>query len=541
MPNIALPLPNVAQSVTRPIIVDIIQQVSKLTNISEDSKIFYPGDIQRMQTSGSGIDNKDRSAIFNSDRYTFIEVDEDFDEDFIGTMSVDRNEHIPIFVDEALGIELKPVYGTTKITINFVYRSPSKSEVTRWRDEARVRVAQLRTINLHDVAYHYGIPEDVLGILKEIHTLREATDGYSQSYEDYVKSYSTERLVLMSDTVGKSAQLSVQERQCRIQGIYDFDALPEKASRDESTGTWSITFSYKFTYEKPIFCKFTYPVMVHNKLLPANLIEFTNKAYDLNDINKTFSKSFYAMNSFESDTTMNAIRDSKAVIRIPEFDDFPIQGVMPGTSTVILALIEVGADKRTLLNLNELGDVFIDPDILDFIKTSEYLYMTRNYASILTLSMYRNNSLTSDRAILCDSNLNVYSNTDLNLRHQHRIRFGINVDMTMLPPSAFVRLLQYPKALTKIIGAMNELLRNNYEFINLGNKKQITHRDFSNVYSFLTGFRMPNVPGNYYGPGIDHRNLFADIDPRIVENYRKNNIANNRVMVSEVAAMRRDV
>lgn len=540
MPNITLPLPNVGQSVTRPIIVDIIQQVSELTNISKDSKIFYPGDIQRMQTPGSGIDSTDRFANFNSDRYTFIEVEEDFDEDYLLSMAIDRDEQIPIFTDEALGVELKPIYSTTKITINFTYRSPSKTEVLRWRDEARVRIAQLRTINLHDVVYHYGIPENVLLILKEIHTRREAIEGYSQSYEDYVRSFSTERLTLVSDLVGQSAQLSVNERQCRIQGLYDFDTVPEKASRDESTGTWTINFSYKFSYEKPIFCKFRYPVMVHNQLLPLNLIEFTNKAYDLNKIQKTYTKSLSAMNGFESDTTMNAVRNSESVIRIPEYDDYWLPGVMPGSSTILLALIEVAEDKRTLLNLNELGNAFIDPDVLEFIKLSEYPYITRNYGSILTIDVYRNGYLTSDRTVYCTSNLDIVSNKDLSLRNQYRVRFGINVDMTMLQPPVFTRLLQYPKALVKIIGAMNELLRNNYEFTNLGNKKQVSYRDFSNIYSFLTGFRMPNIPGNYYGSGIDNRNLFSDIDPRIVENYRRNNIASNRVMVSNVVAMRRD-
>lgn len=537
MPNILLPLPGVGQTVSRPVYIDMIQQVQKFTNISKDTKIFFPGDIQKMQTPGSSIDSKDdRFAIFNSERHTFIEVEDDYDEGSLGSTALEREEHIPIFTDSKLGVQATPVYATTNVTINFVYRCPSKSEAQRWRDEARARISKMMDINLHKVNYSYQLPLDMVAILQEIHKKREDQFGYGQTFAEYVTSFADPRLTLLGDPVGKDQRLAIAETQTRIQGIYTWDALPEKAQRDDQTGTWSISFGYKYSFEKPIELHIRYPVMVHNQLLEADFIEFSDKAYDPNNDNKVFSKSYHALNAFEMDTIMNAVTNPNFIIRIPSYDDFVIQDVLRGTGTILIALSSVEDDKRTIVNLKDLGDFVIDQDILDFIIQSEYPYICKQYKSILNLGLYRNEFLTSNETLTCDNLLNVKAVNDLDLRNQHRIRLSICVDITYLDQKALLRLKNFPKALVKIIGSMNELLRNHPDFNRLGDKKHITMHDFSEVTSFLTGYRLQLSKGNYFGPGIDTRNLFGDIDPRIVENYRQSMKGTNRVQISSVLA-----
>lgn len=541
MPNIVLPLTSVSQSVSRPVIVDIIQQVQKMTGISEDTNIFYPGDIQRMRSAGSGIDAKDRNAIFSANRINFIEVEEDYDVEAVGTTAVTRPEHIPVFEDGKLQVCVRPVYATTNVTINFTFRTPSKSEALRWRDEARVRVSQMYDVNLHDVKYHYILPAGILTIIKQIYDKREAKHGYGQTFEQYVRSMSTDRLTLVSDQVGNNANLAISETQMRIQGMFTFDALPEKVERDDTTGTWQIQFGYRFSYEKPIEIHIRYPVMVHNQLLDDEYVSFTNQGYDPNKINKTFTASLHAMNAFEMQTLVNARHKTEQIIRIPEYDDFIIPQVLTGTGSVLLALAEVDeTNKRTLFNLRELGDFVIDDDILKFIQESEYLYLGKQYKSILNVSLYRNGYMASSGSLTCDGSLNIKATADLDPRNQHRVRLGIVTDLTLLPQEALKRAQKYPKAIVKLISAMNELLRYNPDFIKLADNPTITTADFSAMYSFLTGHRMDMGPNVYYGPGIDHRHIFDSFDPRVVENYRRNSISTNRVMISSVVALAKD-
>lgn len=541
MPNLTITLPENSQSVTRPVIMDIVRQVEEITKIDVSSKIFFPGETQRMQTPGTNIDNNnERFAIFNTDRITFVEVEEDYNKDALSTTAVTRLEHIPVFQDEALRVKIAPVFATSAVTINFTYRCPSKTEALRWRDDMRIRISQMRDLNLHTITYHYPIPLEYLVILKLIYEKREAIEPYGQSFQEYVYSLSDQRLKLVSDLVGKDTRLVIPDCQTRILGMFDFDGLPNKVERDETNGVYTIAFSYKFEYGKPVGCNMKYPVMIHNQLLPADYIQFTDDAYDIDKVNKTFPLSLYAMNGFETDTIMNGVIDPGYVLRLPEYDDFRLNQFHPGTGTVLFALCEVDTDKKTLCSLNDLGEIALDEDILTFIKEKEYPYLTKLYQSILHVDLYRNEFLTNINTITCDSQLNIKAVNPLNLRNQHRIRLSIVCDLTLLSREAIERLKGYPKAFVKIISAINELLKNHPDFVNLGDKKRITALEFDAVYQALTGFPMnngTNINRNQYY-GSNHNGLFRDIDPRVLENYRRNRIGHQTVQISQIMVVK---
>lgn len=568
MPNISLVLPDTTQSISRPIIFDIIGQIQDITKIRKDAKIYFSGDIARQQTPGTSIDSTDeRFASFNSNNIVFIEADEDYDHDTLATTAVTRREHIPVFIDPLLDIRLTPVYVTTNVTINFKFRCLSKNEALRWRDDMRMRISMLRDINLHTLTYHYLLPLDVLMMLKAIHETKEVVEPYNESYEEFITRNSTDRLTLIGDLVNQDARLGISEKQSRIVGIYNFDAVPEKIERNDN-GTYEISFSYKFSYEKPIACNFRYPVMVHNNLLPSVYTDFTNKTYDLYQVDKSWTKSLGALSGFESDTIMDNRITPNFLLRLPEFDDYQIPSCPVGTGSLFLALCEVDTtDKRTVLNLTELGDVVLDQDILNFIRDVEYPYMGNLYKSIFHLSLYRNNDLTVSGSLSVDAQLNVKAVADLTLRNQHRVRFAIVTDLTLLPREALDRLRRYPKVLTKVIESMNELFKNHPDFVNLGNKRYITELEFSPIYAMLTGYAMDNGQGSsrgqYYGDGLrvngwprngssnDMRNqldgrrwkgytspAFADIDPLLVEQYRRNRIGSNTVSVTGIVAIK---
>lgn len=539
MPNIALPLTSISQSVTRPVIFDIITQLQAITNIHPDTVIYYPGDSGKMQTAGASIDSDNtRHPVFSNKRIMFIDVEDDYDAEAVGTTAINREEHIPVFFDQALGLIITPVYATTNITINFKYRCDSKTEALKWRDDARMRASQLYEMHLHNIKYHYAIPMEVWEIVQEVHRKREANLPYGQSIVDYINSYATDRLTLVGDIAAHNVSLAVAETQARIQGIFGFDTLPEKPERDDTNGIWTVSFSYKFTYEKPIGCQLQYPIMVHNQLLENKYIDLRPTELDVYKVPKSFSKSFYAMNGFESSTMINAAKNSDAVLRIPPYDDYVLSNVSPGTGTVLLVLAEIDVDNKSLFNLRELGDIALDDDILDFIKGSEYPYVARNYNSILQLTLYRDGYAAGEGSLVCDANLNISSPVVLDPRRQHRVRLSIVVDLAYLKKPAIDRLKRYPAAMVKIIGAMNELLRNHPDFNDLGDHAVVSDYAFNAVYQLVTGYPLTGSPGNYYGQGINTRGIFDDIDPRVIENYRRNSKTRKTVMTSWLTAKR---
>lgn len=540
MPNIYLTIPEVEQAVSRPSILKIVQQVQELTGFPNTTKTMFAGDIRTQQTAGSGIADTSRHPRFDNEVYNYIEVEEDHDLMSINTTAVGRKEHIPVFFDEALGVQISPIYSSVNVSVNFVYKSPSKTDVLRWRDQIRMKISAMRDINLHKIEYHFGIPVQILAILKHIYDKREAVEGYGITFEQYVKSYASDRLTLLGDLAGKNARIAITETQTRIVGIYDFEGLPQKPER-EDTGNWSVAFTYKFTYDRPMGLQMKYPIMVHNQLLdePYTLYELPFDKQEI--VPKSFSYSMNAMHAFENDTVMNSVRQIDPLIRIPSYDDFVTKHKTVGYAPTLSVLVNVEDDKQTLFNLKELGDYDIDPDILEFIEKSEFPYICKQFHSMVYLSFYRDQFLTNTEQLTCDSALTIKSVQPLNIRKQHRVRLNICTDLRMLKPGAIQRIREYPKALAKIIASLNEVLRDHPDFNELYTMKRVTNLYFDKIYSIITGFHTQTVQaekGHYFGPGIDRRDLFKDLDPRVLENYRRNNIGRNTVLINQIVAKR---
>lgn len=549
MPNISMTVVETDQSITRPIVYDIIDQLQDITKITKDSKIFYPGDSNRIQTPGSDIDGgTNRSAIFSTNRISFIEVSEEYDKDYLSSTSVSNVNQLPIFLDDKLGVSIAPIYSTNKLSISYKYKTPSKSEAARWRDDFRFKLSQLRDINIHNITYHYDIPLEFLLVLKFIHENREATLPYGQEFNAYVTSYASTKMTLISDMVGADTRLAVRETQGRVIGRFDVDDIPDKPERDETDGTWSISFNYIISYDKVIGCNMKYPVIVHNKLLPLKLIEFVNKSTNSDKQLKSSANYTQALSDFESDSIMNSLKSPDQVLRIPYFDDFVIPSVPAYTASVFLALSIVENDNRTLLNLNELDELMLDTDILNYIKEVEYPYLGSLYQSPFHLTLYRDNYLGREDSLVCDSNLNVIATKDLDIRRQHRVRFSIVDNLTILKKDFFDRVRNYPKVLLKYVTAVYDVLRLHPDFIDISKYDRISNVDWNNLMKLLAGIGYigSKPSGSFYLTGNQGNNwpykptngkgLFQDIDPRIVIDYKQNSVRMRTVQITGIVA-----
>lgn len=488
MPVVETTLPDIAQAVTRPVIFDVIKQIQKITKIDEATKIFYPGDAQRMQQPGSNISDSNRDALMQSNRILFIETEEDYDQDTLSSTAINYLEHLPVFNDPKLNVVICPIYVATTVTINFKYRTQSKAEALRWRDDIRVRVSKLRDINLHDLTYHYLLPMPFEELLLRIWELRETTAGYGDQFEEYVISNASSRLTVVGDLTNKQSRLAISETQARVVGQFGFDGVPERPERDDSNGTWTISFSYKFTYDRPAACNMRYPIIVHNQLLPSYYTDYVNDVNDPEKKEKSFPYSFRALNYFESTTQFKQYLNPNPIITIPDFDQFSPTTVIPGSATAFYVLCTFDESlPNVLVDLKELGDMRIDDDIMEFILESEYPFITKSYRSILHLDMYHGGFLISDGFIQCDDQGVVRLDGTPNLRLEHRLRLSLITDTSMLTKEALERLRRYPKALAKILIAMNEAIRDHPRLALAIQRNYVTESDLHEFFRFLQG------------------------------------------------------
>lgn len=530
MPSLSLTLPDIKQSVTRPVIYKVLEQLFEITRLSKDTRIYYAGEANVIQTPGTSIDEEgDRDARFGTGRYTFVNVTEQYQTPAMQEIQSHAFDNVPVFEDRDINLSLRPIYLPSDVTIEITYRSNSETEVSRWMAEMLSRASRGRDLNLHRVEYHYPLPFDFVELIEDAWALKEKQGGIGIGFQDYFRSHSTDRLTVLTARDGAKGILAVQEVQSQIIGLFDFVGIPEKPQRDSETGTWEISFAYKFSYQRPDAIYVHYPVAIHNQLMPRRWLQDIRHEEDPQARAHYYSQSYAALANFAADANANLPRQPFPYIRLPLFDDFKPEGIIPGTATIFTALTFITpTDNQTLMNVKDLGDARIDSDILEFLLKSEAPYVNRLYQSFFQLTLYRNGSATAMEKVELLPDGTIRSTVPLDIRHTYHVRLAIVIDVQMLTQIAINRLSGYPKALVKLCNAINVLLRTNPDFQALGNKRSLELWELGPIYWVLTGSTLGKIPGtrtvdgSYPGDNVaawpgDYRDTFLrDINQDLV-------------------------
>lgn len=455
MPNVYIPLPETDKSVARKAVFAVVRQVMEITSIPADTMVNFKGDSDGNMQFGSTIPGSEdtRKTKLSSENMLAIEIMETYTENGVATMATTRDENLPIFMDSDLDIILRPIYSSNEIEINITYRANSRTAAKRWRDDIRMRVSQLRDVNIHKLEYHYTVPREFLYILREIHKLREATEGYGEDFDTYFRTNSTSKLTDITNQAGTVVDYGVPESQIRILGYFDFETAPAEITKGENAGQWTSEFTYKFIFDKPVGCNFRYPIMVHNQLLDMKLVP--DPALDTDPLDKAWTYSLRDIYKMENPNIVTRHYDEFAPVRIPNHDEFR-PNIMPHQMMPVISILcEIDPTQpKYYLDLHELGDYQIDPDIMEFIEKVEWKYLTLPYKSLLHLSVFRHSTLATDRNTTVTSDVKLMSTVDLSLRKNHRVLVSLVKDIDIVDAGALRRLKMFPKAAAKILSAI---------------------------------------------------------------------------------------
>lgn len=464
MPKISLPVPGTQESVVRPVVLDIARTVLHETGLPESTLIYYPGDLERTLQQGSSINTKEHDvAKFPFSSQITIEVDETYEADRMLSTAVLRPENYIVFRDDKLETLIKPSYSSTEMTLNFKFRAKDKTTAVRWRDDIRARTSMERAERVHSVKYHYLIPPAYIKILEEIHRMRENVAPYGEDFDTWFKNNRSTRVHELTNQAGQQGRWGVAETQARIIGWFDFEGVPELGSKEDDADTWTISFSYKFRYDKPISCVMMYPLMIHNQLMDQKYRpgpdEQPYAGLDRVKLAATYSADHFGY--FETGNDIIPIMLSMDGYSIPEFDEFLPSSVVVDTRRIYTVMLSLDSDPtkiRQLMNLNELVTLAFDEDVMCCLR-KEWRFMTKPLQSIFVLSLYRSDQLQRPDILSVDQDLNVTSTVDLSYREYYHIRLGLVKNWRTVHPQALERLRTCGKGLTKIIDTLDPTLK----------------------------------------------------------------------------------
>lgn len=458
MPKIKRPIPESDQTVVRPIAIGVIQDIliDRLA-LPKDMTINYPGYSETVAQPHGFISNKYEPNRFTSTDKIFLDVSERVIEHLAGGNVVDHPEHIPIFLNRDLEVEMRPVYVSTEMTFNVRYRAKSKTEARRWFDYMKAKIPVKEDMWLHDIKYSFGFPEAFEVILKEIHRLTELQDGYGDTYEQFFEKWAHPRFGDLTDQTGKNTYRVFSDTQERCMGYFDIGVEPDFGDRKDDTDAWEVSFQYVLRYEKPVDVFFTYPIVIHNTVLSDRFRDRVGFER-LQDRQEARTWSMAHLKSFEAMENVKRPYNDHPGRYFPLFDEFRPRNVPQNTMRVFTALIllpnEGDITQEPLMNIRDLEapqfGFKLSDCILAFMK-SEREYITTQRGSAMNLALYQGRNVLDGSFIRMDEDMNVYATTQLSRRRYYHLRLSIVTDFTYLTESAKTRLKAMPCAFENIL------------------------------------------------------------------------------------------
>lgn len=484
MPTTNIEIPDTLETVTRPIVIGIVNRLKTYLNLPKDLEIIYPGELNSVIQTGSELGKEKQQVRFNEANRMMITVVEQVNRDQLLTMDSSRDNHPAIVSDNRLGLLIAPVYSTTdlKITIRSVFSS--RTEANQWKASMIYMVNRLSELALLNISYHYLIPESVVRLVRTIHTLREQVEPYHQDFVDYLSENGKNNLTILSDTVGNRVNLSIAETQTRIVGYMEDTGYPEEINREDQGGVYAVEFNYIIRYEKPmsIYCR--YPIMVHNQILPYEYVDHILKN-DYSQFNGYYSRMEGPLAYFDQTLSMNGINNEIVyTINLPPEDQFIPKQLASGYIPLITMLC-ILEDNQPLLDLTNLPLVELLPELLEFIQLSDYEHITKVYGSILHLSLYEDDQLLPEGYLTVDRLARVHCTETLNKRHIYRVVLGLNPNPVGINENFFKRIMNYPRAMMLLMMLINHHLTTWPEFRNMWWENRFTDKELNDCYQWF--------------------------------------------------------
>lgn len=455
MPKAVYVIPDVRESMVRPVVLDIARQVLEWTGLPRNTQLMYAGENTEVFQPGSTISNEPKFNQLDSDARWTINVEERTAQDLALTASVDYMDHPPIFNDTDTGVLIRPSYVEVDLVFTFVSKFADRNSARMWRNDLRARAAQNREVRYHSAAYSYLFPEECIDIAIEINRMRELVAPYGEDLTAYWNRYVTPKATVLSDNIGKNTRWAVAETQAEIVGFFDFPDEPQEGQKHPDNSSWDIDFTYTAKIHVPSAVWMQYPLVVHNQVVKKNF-RASKRPPRPEDKKLQYSMVADALTQFLKQN--QAVHLGLPGMSIPEYDEFmPDSGTIPlDTLRIVTWLTTIDpANPLELMTLSDLGSKHhFDPDVLEFMKI-EAPWMTKYRYSIMNVVVFKNNGTMPLDEYYVTPDLKVMLVNPPDLRAQYHVRFSLYQRPRLLGPDAKKRLRENCSAAIILFTTLN--------------------------------------------------------------------------------------
>ena len=497
MPQLKRPILESDQAVVRPIVFGVLEDIKHRVFLPHDIKVQFNGDQEATFQPGTALSNRAEEFRFPETSKLTIEISERLIEDLRSTTFTTQPEHIPLWLNEALETEMRPIYASVELLITIRYRVNSRSEAVRFYDFMMMKLRDRDDASFHDIKYGFSLPLVYMEILKEIHRLQELQAGYGETFDEFFTKGVRLGYTEETDQAGKNVLGVFAETQSRCLGFFDIPDTPEKAVKEEGNDSYLVEFPYTLRYEKPMDVYFRYPIVIHNSVLspryrPKTRMMLEGDKLTERSVSMTAFTYFDGTRDFKSDVMSYPGRT------IPDFDEFVPRSVPDFTKRVFTTLVLLDTEdvSKPLMNLADLEHESIGMKLSDVVKAaivSESPWITNYRESVFHLGFYKGRIMQAENLLVVDDEFNIrYTKPmDENSKRQYyHLRLSMITDLSILSDEARDRLKHMPDLLGPYLDYVlpNGVVPPDFGLIG----DQVDPKDWGNIVDTTTQFNNPD-------------------------------------------------
>lgn len=436
MPIVKRQIKEQHKSIIRPVVIDVVNDLIRFMELKPNTDIIFKGyaEIALMPNGVIGIktDNENKENIRTVGRERiFIDIEEEDTETSHLEMPVTYPEQRFIFADQDTGIFVRPIKKRVAIRLSFNNRFTSKAAADAWKGNMEALLAQYVKDYVHEVKYNYAYPDEVLHLLHELWKCREYQGGYNQSFSEWFRGFSTNKLTAIANQNGQQTDLVIGETADNVQGNWEFDTTPYP-TKANALGNWQAEFSYRFEFDKPIALDIQYPIIIHNRVLTEDMIprrrqpSYRGKVYQ-----KPLQQDrFEGIQEDLGDVYTDNLTDW---LRYPEFDEWQLPRFDYNFVPQYQALLTLNPeDLQEVVKLTELGPYKFTPRTLKYLQHVGGKCM-HHRQSIIQIALFEGDDPIDPNDLTFNPRtFEIRANRELNIRKQYRLVVYIDSDLRRL-------------------------------------------------------------------------------------------------------------
>lgn len=470
MPQGVFPITQRETTITRSVARDVCKDLIKKWSFPSDAKIIFNELQGSVKLNGNIFEPCMPPLNTDYNNYLFVEYNESFMESGFNRDNVLKNNHLNLFKDNDIGVDMRPIYMTMKMELNLKFRSRDLTMLTALKNILKFSDTDRMLIQKHDIFYDYNIPDKLLYLSTLANTLRNK-NGDDTDLKTYLKSRFKEGVTVRTNIGASHVQPICQECQKNVMGL-SRESAPYNAL-EISEGIYELSIPYEIHYQQPICLEVSYPIMIHNQFIGmanVNMIE-DHRMNVSDDKNDAWTPVEYLEVQGRPDISRYYRPDGGK--RLVPFDDWYPKCPSPNTTTICIAPVTVDEkDNNKVADLNSLPDDVLSQDIKDYLKANQ-VFGAKYPRSLIVVEVFETYGMERSLDFTIDEDLVVRTLASLDSRYRVHVRVSLSNDWSTIHNDAMLDILRNPE----MTHNMAKLLDSRVELIEVGNGGPLTKED----------------------------------------------------------------